>query len=200
MVTRLETLTHGSAACATRLQCDARLVRAWAIPLMGFLVSSCPASAQRPSFDSLPPGTSVAVRPLSGDDQMLRVLFLDVPGFATERVRQVIRDQPQWEAFWSRARVSSNRRVAPPVDFDRDIVIVAGNSRSLVGPDIAILGAVARADSLYVLVRSRIGVSPGCHNDAYEHPMAIALVPRSNGPVVFVETERNEWCGHPPPS
>lgn len=158
------------------------------------------ASAQRPSLDSLPPGTSVAIRPLYGDDLMLRALLFDVSGLATERARQVIRDQPTWESFWSRARVSSARKVPPPVNFDRDMIIAASDAQSLAGPAIAILGAVARADSLYVLVRSGVGVLPGCRNNAYEHPMAIALLPKSNQSVVFVEMQRNERCGYRPPS
>jgi hypothetical protein len=158
------------------------------------------ASAQPPSMDSLPPGRSVAIRPLYGDDQILRVLLSDVSGFRMERVRQVIHDQPSWELFWSRARVSSARKVPPPVDFDRDMIIAASDSQSLFGPDISILDAVARADSLYVLVRSRTGVVPGCRENAYAHPMAIALVPKSDETVVFVNIDRKEWCGHPPPS
>jgi hypothetical protein len=176
------------------------LVGACSAVLIVVAISTKVASAQQPAPDSLPPGRPVAIRPLYGDDQILRVLLLDVSGFPTQRVRQVIHDQRSWESFWSRARVSSDRKVPPSVDFHRDMVIAASDSQSLAGPDIAILGAVVRPDSLYVLVRSRIGVLPGCRNNAYEHPMAIALLPESNQTVVFVEMKRVEWCGYRPPS
>lgn len=186
-------------------------VRSWRIDIHGIRVGVCAAvliigaisarvASAQPSPDSLPPGRPVPIRTLYGDDQILRVLLLDVSGFRTERVRQVIHDQPTWESFWRRARVSSDRKVPPAVDFGRDMVIAASDSQSLAGPDIAILGAVQHADSLYVLVRSRMGVLPGCRNNAYEHPMAIVLLPKNNQTVVFVEMDRTERCGYQPPS
>lgn len=178
-------------------------VSAWAIALMGVVVSSNPAAAQHPNLDSLPPGTAMPIHRVS-EDQWFRGFLFDLPGFGRDSVRQIIRDRRTWESFWSTAtvrgtQIAPEHRSPPTVDFHRDMVIVAGNSRSHSGADIAILGAVARADSLYVLVRSRTGVGPACHEESYSHPMALALVHKSNEPVIFVEMVRNEWCGHPPP-
>lgn len=198
-LTRHELDAHGSVRFL-RLEARRVLTSIRAIVFMGVVMSARPACAQRPSPDSLPSGRPVTVRTVSGDDQVLRVLLYDVGGFRTEQVRQVIRDQPSWESFWSHARVSSARRVPPSVDFGRDMVIAAADSQSLAGPAIAILGAVERADSLYVLVRSGIGILPGCRDNAYEHPMAMALLPKTNDTVVFVEMKRNERCGYRPPS
>jgi hypothetical protein len=172
------------------------------VATMILLAQTEPMYSQVPARDSLPSGRSVAVRLLSHDSTLSFVLR-DMPGLRSEGVRRVIRDQSAWDTFWSSATVQGTRvkpefKSAPPVDFARDMVIVAGNGLRPSGSDIAILGAVARGDSLYVLVRSRSGVLPGCINDELLNPLVIDLVPKTQATVVFVETVRNEWCGHSP--
>jgi hypothetical protein len=199
---RLGKLTNCNSQGSVRRFETRRVLVARAIALMTVVVTGRLASAQIPAPDSLPSGAPVAIRKAS-EDQWLRIFLLNVGRLANDRVRQVIRDQPTWESFWNKVTGGGSpfgHRFPPPVDFDSNMVIVAGNPQSQDGPDIAIFGAVARTDSLYVLVRSRIGVSPGCYANAYEHPMAIAVVPKSNETVVFVEMERRESCGHPPRS
>src|SRR5579862_4329623 len=63
----------GNAAWARRFRHHPRIVSGCTISLAALLASARPASAQRPSLDSLPPGSPVTIRPLYGDDQILRV-------------------------------------------------------------------------------------------------------------------------------
>jgi hypothetical protein len=152
------------------------------------LVPSCALLGQAPRIDSLPAGISVPIRPLSDDTVMLLQL---ADARDQNRLRRVLRDRSTLESWWA---VSVRRGRPPSVDFASDMALVAGNGLMRDGSNIAIVRAVARGDSLYVLVRTLIGIMPGCLDDGGTSPVAVGLVPKRDGPVVFVDMTRDEGC------
>lgn len=121
------------------------------------------------------------------------VSVLALPGNADERLAQsttmtrplrgVIRNATAWNVFWARIENDTNTTPTarpPAVDFAREMLLVAGDGKQPTGHRVEIVGAARRHDTLFVLVRSR--------DDAVGRPsapVAVARVPRSNGPVVF---------------
>jgi hypothetical protein len=93
----------------------------------------------------------------------------------------------------------------PPVDFAREMLIVAMHGEANAGAGIAIPEVVVRRDTLVAVVVSITGIYPSCLTDGAVTPVAIVRVPRSERPLSFVERTEERECAryrspdtHPP--
>lgn len=132
-------------------------------------------------------GEPVWLRPLSADPSVLLAL---VPARATEPFRQVIRDDEAWRALWDRLRIERRFPIpgipAPPIDFTREMVLVAWDGWKQPALALHIVGAAAHGDVV------RVGVRPGKHRpaalaDGMAAPLAIVRAPRDARRVEFVD-------------
>ena len=114
-----------------------------------------------------------------------------------DALRIVIRDNEAWRDMWKRIHypVSPSPPPLPEIDFSQEMVIVVAlGARPSGGYGIIIDGAYERDYLLEVLVRS---VSPGkgCLNVAMvTQPVDIVRLPKTQGTVVFRETEVVRDC------
>ncbi|MFQ5890181.1 MAG: protease complex subunit PrcB family protein [Gemmatimonadota bacterium] len=113
-----------------------------------------------------------------------------------ERERRVIRDGGTWTRYWSLLTRDLEPPGPPPtVDFDREMVILAGMGRRATGGyTIAIDSAYVSDEGLVVWVTE---TSPGAGcvtTQAFTAPAAAARVPRLDGRVRFTETARTRDC------
>lgn len=106
--------------------------------------------------------------------------------FASETTL-VIRDEPSWQALWS--RMNADRSPASPlpaVDFAKDTVLVAAaGTRPTGGFSVAITDAAESGGE--VIVKATItSPGPGCIvTQALTSPVHVASIPRRDGPVKF---------------
>jgi hypothetical protein len=110
-------------------------------------------------------------------------------GFAGP-VRQVVRSRADWESVWARITTTEGPKgVAPPVDFTRDMLLVASpGPGSPGGPNLYAEGYTYRADTMHLYVR----IIPRCVVGALPIQLAVvSRVPRHDGVVRIVD--RVEW-------
>lgn len=82
----------------------------------------------------------------------------------------------------------------PPVDFEREMLIVAVHGADNAGAGIAIPEVVLRRDTLVAVVVSITGIYPSCRTDGEVRPVAIVRVPRSERPLTFIERTEAREC------
>jgi len=172
-------------------------IRIW--PIVGVLtclcVAACGGGPEAPSPEELPPIT----RP----DRLYR----DAVSGVTESVRVVIRDQEALEDLWLRATSEQLETPAlPQIDFEREMVLVAGAGRMTTEDRIEITGAGVRrrrtqqGNEEDVLIVQVVTVR-GCGRvtaDAY--PVDIVKVARFDDRVQWEEqTDQVTDCGPPDP-
>lgn len=119
-------------------------------------------------------------------------------GFDTPQ-RLVIRSQPAWEAAWATLWARAGQSPAlPPVDFTRDVVLLAAaGARPTSGYFIAIEAASATGDAATVTVRS-YAPGAGCEIlPVVTTPVDVVSMPRRDR-VTFVEESQVRPCGSPP--
>lgn len=106
-----------------------------------------------------------------------------------DSLRGVVRDSLAWTDLWQRIQQPFFPRPAvPPVDFAREMVVVAAlGQRPTGGYDIMIEGAERTADGMVVDLRVTSPAS-GCPVEAaMTQPVDLGRVPVSDGPVRFRE-------------
>jgi hypothetical protein len=127
------------------------------------------------------------LRPLSIDPAVLLAL---VPSRAVEPCRLVIRDEETWRDLWDRLRIERRFPIpgvpAPPVDFAREMVLVAWDGWTQPALALHIVGAAADGETIHVRVQ------PGAQRaaalaDGMAAPLAIVRAPRDERPVNFVD-------------
>ena len=173
------------------------VVRTW--PIFGVLtwlsVTGCGGGPDTPSPEELPP--------IARPDRLYR----DAVSGVRESVRVVIQDQAALEDLWLRATSEQLETPAlPQIDFEREMVLVAGAGRMTTEDGIEITGAGVRRrqtqqgeeeDVLIVQVRT----VRGCGRvtaDAY--PVDIVRVSRFDDRVQWEEeTDQVTDCGPPDP-
>lgn len=108
----------------------------------------------------------------------------------------VVRDSIAWTRLWQRIQQPFFPRAhAPPVNFDRDMVIVAAmGRRPSAGYDITIEGAERTPGGVLVDVRvSR--PAPGCPVEAVvTQPVDLGRVPATDAPIQFREHQVTIPC------
>jgi hypothetical protein len=122
-----------------------------------------------------------ATRPVEGPQPML-LLAQETYSAAKEPRREVLRDPTTWQSLWSELQLA--RRIAPPFDFDRQMVLfVALGERRTGGYAIEVVRAEIVEGKLVVHVRE-IKPQPGALTTmALTAPFHAVAVPRHDLPV-----------------
>jgi hypothetical protein len=113
-----------------------------------------------------------------------------------DKRRVVLRTQQEWEAFWSELhRLSTNTGPAPAVDFANEMVLVAtAGQKPTGGYSVNIHELYLRGDELFAIV---LETSPGPKcivTEAFTAPVVVTRVPRSDGPVHFIDETAVHNC------
>ncbi len=119
--------------------------------------------------------------------------------FGTDRlvigdsVREVVRDRNRWDEVWARARTAEPSAQLPtPIDFSREMVLVAAAGRMDTGAQIRIDSVGVRGDDLIAHVVT-IRDCRDFTSDVY--PLVMVRVARDERPVRWIErSERTERC------
>jgi hypothetical protein len=110
-----------------------------------------------------------------------------------EPARLVVRDSAAWRALWpglggGRTDTAGRRPPVPPVDFGREMLLVATlGLQPALGPGIAIDSVVDAGDSLVVVVRTTSLEFRCLAASAFNAPAHVVRVPRDPRPVTFAE-------------
>jgi hypothetical protein len=159
------------------------------------LITGCPGKPREETAQEVT-GQRLAIRELSRDNRISSFLQSDLPN-AMEPRRLTIRDDSSWRSFWTALRASPFRpepERVPPVDFAREMLVVAVHGEANAGAGIAIPAVVLRHDTLVAVVVSITGIYPPCRTDGAVRPVAIVRVPRSERPLIFVERTEEREC------
>lgn len=114
-----------------------------------------------------------------------------------DSLRTVVRDSMLWRELWERINQPFFPRPAlPPIDFQREMVVVAGlGARPSAGYDVVIEAAEQDSSGIEVALR-RASPAPGCPVAAVvTQPVDIARIPASHRPVRFRERDVVVPCG-----
>ena len=134
-----------------------------------------------------------------GERVKARALFAN-PMFSSgieARLRDVVRGQEGWTAFWNEAwERHSPLPAAPAVDFAREMVVVASmGGRASGGFRITIDSVAATAGGVHVFVTERSPGSSCVVTAAITAPVDAVAVPASDLPVTFHERTVVHDCG-----
>lgn len=165
------------------------------------LLTACPSIPQatpRGAADvsAAPERGQVPIRPLATEGPVGALLAGQTGLLAPERL--VVRDSATWAALWQRiARPVLPPMPVPPVDFGRDVLVVAATGQVSEGWDVSVPMVTAYPDSLVAVVHVRSGRWPVCQADGGLAPVAVIRVPRDPRHVVFHETAAHRACRKP---
>ncbi len=122
--------------------------------------------------------------------------FRDANSHLRYPVRLTVQDSADWLAIWSRIAGPNNEAPAPPVDFTREMLLVAGMGEQPCMGHLISIDTVMRDDEkrIYAVVRERHrGAGCGCLN-AVISPVDVVRVPRTIRPVTFLERKESNVC------
>lgn len=130
------------------------------------------------------PAPSLTVTMRAVDDEAF-LLADNVSAFGTDTTRKVIRDTIEFKQIWARAvSLSSTKPPRPVVDFNKEMVVLAGAGRMKPG-DVVHIDSVGTKGSLTVIV---IRTTIACQNIATSaYPFEMVRIPRNNGDDTFRE-------------
>ena len=103
----------------------------------------------------------------------------------------VVRTELAWDSLWH--RVGGAPR--PEIDFEREMLVVAGLALGGWDRDVAIRIDGSRSDSLVAIVHIRDGIPNLCMMDGLRAPMQIVRVARDRRPVAFRKELEHLKCG-----
>jgi hypothetical protein len=114
----------------------------------------------------------------------------------SEPIQLVLRSAVEWDSVWqmvNRNRVYPLASPAPEVDFDHEMVVLAGLGRQAsTGWNIRIDTVVMRRDTMRVIIHS---VAPQCMAGMMiTYPWDAVRVPRTDAVVQFVKRPIIHWC------
>jgi len=109
----------------------------------------------------------------------------------------VLRDQTTWQTLWAQMNANdSPPRPLPPVDFSKDMVVVAAvGAQATGGSRVSVDSA---SESLGVVTVEVTVITPGPHcglPTVITSPVAAATLPMRTGPVTFHVNRRTVDCG-----
>ncbi len=124
---------------------------------------------------------------------------MDAVVFSTDRlavgdsVREVVRDQNRWDEVWAQARSAEPSAQLPrPIDFRREMVLVAAAGRMDTGAQIRIDSVGFRGEALVAHVVT-IRDCRGFTSDVY--PLVMMRVAKTDREVRWIErSESTERC------
>jgi hypothetical protein len=168
-------------------------------PMLALTLSAmaCTSTQASTAMDAMPPAASA---PAAGAPVPLRRLSEEAYASIrynsglTERGEQVVRDAGAWSSLWSRMTARNRATPLPPVDFGREMVLVAAMGQRPSGGHAVTIERVDDAGGELVarVVHQKPG--PRCGTtSALTHPADAVLIPRSSKPVRWMvrETERD---------
>lgn len=110
-----------------------------------------------------------------------------------DRRRLVVRDSATWASLWREiTRPGGPPQPVPPVDFRREMLIVATMGTRSSGGYLILIDSVTTGSVAWVRERS-----PGANCGRVgmlTHPIALARLPRADGPVSFRERAEVRSC------
>ena len=122
-----------------------------------------------------------ATRPIDGPVPLF-TLATETYGSAKEARREVVRDPVNWQRIWS--EVQRTRMLAPPLDFERQMVLLAAlGERRTGGYAIEIVRAEVVEGTLVVHVKETQPAPGGLTTMALTSPLHAVAVPRNELPV-----------------
>jgi hypothetical protein len=121
--------------------------------------------------------------------------FVEYSGVG-DSLRTVVRDSVEWRRMWAQINAPFIPRPSlPPVDFQREMVVVAAMGRQPGGGyDIIIERATEDSSGIEVLIRRTIPGERCPTSAAVTQPVDLARIPASNKPVRFREREQATTC------
>lgn len=138
--------------------------------------------------------SDIAVRRVAAD-----AALLDDSGIL-DSARIIVRNEQQWRDVWSRLAAGKPESASPPpVDFGREMALVATLGSRRAGHSIRVRKVSNVGGVLYAEVVSR---TPGDHcstvrqisNVPTTAPADVVIVPATKDPVAFVERRGNRTC------
>lgn len=120
--------------------------------------------------------------PPADGPQPLVLLAQETYSLAKAPRRELLRDAEAWSKLWG--EVQDMRRLAPPVDFERQMVLFAAlGERRTGGYAIAIVRAEVVEGTLVVHVRETAPAPGAIRTMALTAPLHAVMVPRNDLPV-----------------
>jgi len=111
-------------------------------------------------------------------------------------VRLTVQDSADWKAIWARIVGPNSEVPPPPVDFSREMLLIAGMGEQPCMGHLVSIDTVMQDDDrrIYAVVRERHrGAGCGCLN-AVISPVDVVRVPRTIRPVTFLERREANVC------
>jgi hypothetical protein len=134
---------------------------------------------------------------LAAQDSAAHVYRSGISGFA-DATRLVVRDSAAWQGVWATLHVGAvHVPPLPPIDFQREIVIVAAlGGRAAAGYAIAIDTVRRAGEEIEAVVRTFVPGERCGGGVAFVEPADAVRVPRSERAVTFTERRQVlEHCG-----
>ncbi len=139
---------------------------------------------------SAPPPAPAPIQALTPTQR----IYYDNGGGIQDSVRLAIRDARTYQSYWQRATAGqTSPPAAPPIDFSREMVLVAAAGRMTPDDQIQVDSVAVRKERtpdgrLEDVLTAWVRVTQGCHHfraDAY--PVELVRVREFSGPVHFVD-------------
>jgi hypothetical protein len=112
----------------------------------------------------------------------------------TRRERIVIRTDDQWRELWARSTDDDGMHLLPPVDFSREIVILAAMApKPIGGYHVTIHSVYSDGGDYYVVVRETAPTEE-CTPPAVTAPVDVVRLERPAGRIFFVEQKGSHRC------
>lgn len=177
------------------------MTRGVALLLAALLAPACsaapaaPAATVPPAAPQSPASPQAPATPVTVTRLRPEPLSFTYNSGLTRAQRLVVRDEATWRELWASIWRGGSVPPLPPVDFTREMLIVAAlGQQPTGGHGIFVDGASAAAGGLAVRIRT---VSPGpqcATSAALTEPVDIARLPRHDGPVTFEERAETQEC------
>ncbi len=140
------------------------------------------------------PAAVAAPTPALAPIERMARLYYDNGGGIQDSVRMVVRDAPAFAKLWQRATSQQDQPPpVPTVDFDHQMVLVAGAGRMTPEDQIQVDSVGVRKESgadgkVRDVLTAYIRTIVGCHRfNAAAYPLEIVQIRRFDGPVRFAE-------------
>ena len=136
--------------------------------------------------------SSIRLEPYQSVDHVFR----DVKSRLPHDVRLTIQDTADWRTVWRRIVGPQSEAPPPPVDFSREMLIVAGMGEKPCMGYLVNIDTIFRDDErrIYAVVRERHrGARCGCLAEVVS-PVDVVKVPRTIRPVTFLERRETNVC------
>ena len=166
-----------------------RLLAASALVLLGCQGEDHAAPVRSSSGSA---GTPVPITRYGSDSSAYTL----VSGIALPR-EGVVRDSAAWRRLWDEIHATTTPVPdLPPVDFSRDMILVAAlGSQPTGGYDVLLAGATQDSTGLAVAVLKRRPGTGCITTQAVTRPVDLGKVPRLDAEVRFVESLEETSCG-----